>query len=107
MVDLLQLQPRRGHPHMGARAARNGLVGAEVSRQLRHALPAALRLLEAATGGRPALDQPGPADAVPGVPDPDGLHRTRRPDTDLLSPCGAQRRALPLLLGWLPGHIPG
>jgi phenol hydroxylase P3 protein len=28
--------------HTGARAARNGLAGAEVSRQLRHALPAAL-----------------------------------------------------------------
>ena len=49
---------------------------------------------------RPVL-VPGPAAAVPDVPDPDGLHRTRRPDHDLPAQQRLRGRALQLLLGRL------
>ena len=42
-----------------------------------------------------------PADAVPGVPDADDLHRARRSDADLLSREQLPRQEVPLLLGRL------
>ena len=54
---------------------------------------------------RQPLLQHGAAAALPGVPDPDGLHRARRSDHDLLPLARVQGRPLPLLQRRLPVHL--
>ena len=59
---------------------------------------------EQAAEGQPLLQQDA-ADALPDLPDPDGVHRARRPDHDLLSASSEYRATVPLLLRRLQGHL--
>ena len=65
---------------------------------LRPVLPAAVGACPQPPGTGQALLLPGPADAVPGLPDPDGLHRAGRPVHDLRPEQRVPRRAVQLLL---------
>ena len=58
----------------------------------------------AGEGGQ-ALGEQRAADALPGLPDPDGLHRARRPDADLPARVELPRHEVPLLLRRLQGHL--
>ena len=83
VLDPLPVLARRRLHHDRARRRRARRGSPRIPRHLRQALPPLWEKEQKnLRGRRPAL-RPRPAAAVPGLPDPDALHRAGRPDDDL------------------------